>query len=110
MKRPESNDEVLTRTLREWRVTDPLPPRFREQVWSRIEKSERTPSRVFWFDVLAYLERLFAVPKLAISYAVVLLALGLGTGYLAANAQEKRVSDELALRYVQSIDPYQKAK
>jgi len=110
MKPSDSNDKFLSKTLHEWRVNEPLPPRFQEQVWKRIEKEERVPHRSFVLEAMGYLERLFAIPKLAVSYATVLLVLGLTTGYLAANAKEEHLSNELAARYVQSVDPYQKTK
>jgi hypothetical protein len=50
---------------------------------------------------------MFAKPALAAGYVTVLLAVGLTAGYFQGEARQRRVNDELAARYVQSLDPYQ---
>ena len=109
MKTNDSNSEKMSASLRAWKVSEPLPPRFQEQVWSRIERAE--VSRGHWLtDTVAFVERLFARPALAYAYAMLLLTLGLAGGYVAAQQQEARMESQLAVRYVQSIDPYQKVE
>jgi len=108
MKIDDQNDEKLSAALRTWKVSEPLPPRFQEQVWSRIERAEA--SRGVWLtSVIIFVERLFARPALAYAYALLLLTLGLTGGYLTAQQQEFKMETQLAARYVQSIDPYQKS-
>lgn len=109
MKSHDSNNEKMSAALRVWKVSESLPPRFQEQVWSRIARAE--VARGQWLtDAVAFVERLFARPALAYAYAVLLLTLGLTGGYAAAQQQEARMDSQLAVRYVQSIDPYQKAE
>ena len=50
---------------------------------------------------------MFAKPALAVGYVTVLLAADWTAGYLQGEARQHRVNDELAARYVQSLDPYQ---
>ena len=68
-------DAKLRGLLQENRETPALPPRFREGVWSRIEKAERGARRngESWADVvLAWLLR----PRAAFAIAACLLVAG----------------------------------
>lgn len=108
MKSNDPNNEKMSAALRAWKVSEPLPPRFQEQVWSRIERAE--VERGHWLtDAFEFVERLFTRPALAYAYALLLLTLGLTGGYLTAQQQESKMETQLAARYVQSIDPYQKS-
>src|SRR5258706_5159685 len=106
MKNPGNHDE-LPKALKEWRSDARLPPRFQEQVWQRIERAQTQsvhPVRAFidhW--VGAMLPR----PALAASYLAVLLSVGLTAGWAQARRETARVKDELGLRYVRVLDPYQ---
>lgn len=107
MKSNDPNHDKLSAALRAWKVAEPLTPRFQEQVWSRIERAEA--SRGAWLtDAVRFVEHLFARPALAYAYVVLLLTFGLAGGYFTAQQQESRLESQLAARYVQSIDPYQK--
>ena len=109
MNTQQPNEDPLKATLKQWNVSASLPPRFQEGVWRRIEQTEviKQPS---WFANAALLaDRLFARPALAYSYVVVLLAVGLTAGYFKSQQDAEGLRAELASRYVQSIDPYQKA-
>ena len=101
------NDPGLRKVLREWEVKEPLPPRFREQVWQRIARREASPSGPLWLMLANWIGGLFARSSLAVSYVTVLLAAGLLAGYLHARADTTRMSEELGARYVQMLDPYQ---
>ena len=106
---PES-DLSLNKVLRQWTVDAPLPPRFQEQVWQRIERAESAPAMSFHSALALWLQNLLPRPKLAYSYAAVLLALGVVAGAWAAQTQNTRMETSLGSRYLQSIDPYQSSR
>lgn len=102
------DDPNLRRLLSQWRVETPLPPRFQEAVWKRIEAEESTPARVsVWQALVGVTEGLFARPAFAVACVAVFLAVGLGAGWAQAREQTARVDESLSTRYVQSVDPYQ---
>ncbi len=101
------NDEQLRTLLREWKVDAPLPLRFQEQVWQRIERADARPKTALWPALLRLADVLLPRPKLALAYASVLLVVGVAAGSWAAQIQSNRLDAALGLRYVQSVDPYQ---
>jgi hypothetical protein len=103
----KENEMRLEQVLQEWRVTSPLPPRFREQVWQRIDRT--AAAKISISEVLqVWFATAFARPAFAFAYVSVLLALGLALGFVQANRRSAEVSQQLEARYVQSIDPYQR--
>lgn len=104
-RQPE-NEENLDRALRQWTVDAPLPPRFQERVWQRIERPDARPKTALWPVLLGLADLLLPRPRLAFAYAAVLLAAGVGAGSWAAQVQSSRLDAALGLRYVQSVDPY----
>jgi hypothetical protein len=105
MNLPE--DQALSDLLREWKISQPAPPRLREGVWSRIAHAEAQQDSPFAEGLKAWLAGIFAKPAMATGYVTVLLAVGLAAGYFRGEARQHRINDELAARYVQSLDPYQ---
>ena len=106
MKEQHSNptEEALNRMLREWKVEAPIPPRFQDSVWHRIE---RAGAQSFsWRDLLARFSIAITRPTLATSYLAVLLLAGLLGGYLEARSATAHAEAQLSARYVQMIDPY----
>jgi hypothetical protein len=106
MKPENQNDPALSKLLREWKSDTPLPPRFPEQVWQRIaleETAAANPLALFW----KWLIQSAARPSFAVSYATILLLLGLATGLWQAHASSDRAAETLSARYVQMVDPYQ---
>jgi hypothetical protein len=101
-------DDPLKKALGEWHVTTPLPPRFQERVWQRIESAGRMPST--WDGVRAWLDIAFAKPAFAISYVAVLAVVGLSVGFKQAEAKASHMESQLSAQYVQSVDPYQKPR
>ena len=100
------DDRVLSRVLQEWKVASPLPPRFQESVWRRIE--QKAPAQEpAWLEFFSWLRAALSRPALATSYVVLLLVIGSAAGYLRAQAANARADHELSVRYVQMIDPYQ---
>lgn len=106
-RNPKSED-ALDRVLRQWTVTTPLPPRFQEQVWQRIAKTEtRTePAPAPWAALWRLIEVVLPRPKFAYAYLAVLLVTGVAAGSVAAQIKSNRLDSELGMRYVQSIDPF----
>jgi hypothetical protein len=105
----KNSDTNLNRLLQEWRVTSPLPPRFSEQVWKRIERAE-TPAISIGDAVRAWIAMAFARPAFALAYVSVLLVAGLTMGFVQASHKAARWDRQLEARYVQSIDPYQRGQ
>jgi|KBSSwiStaDraftv2_1062776.scaffolds.fasta_scaffold1510902_1 hypothetical protein len=105
----KNNDIELSALLEEWRVTTPLPPRFNEQVWKRIEQVDVT-SASFVDTVREWLFAALARPRFALAYVTALLVLGSSVGLLQANRKAAHWERELQVRYVQSIDPYHKGR
>jgi hypothetical protein len=111
MKKDQSNDREapLKAVLREWEMTAPLPPRFQEQVWRRVERAETAaPPAVSLAGLLSdWIVTLLPRPALATAYVAVLLAAGAGFGWNQARREAARITDQLGARYAQAVDPYQ---
>ena len=112
MKFESENPEPLRKVLREWRVTEPLPPRFLEGVWRSIQQAEAkampATTTTLWSLCKAWLAAALPRPAVATAYLGVLLVAGMATGYWQARQTTARWDNELGARYVQSVDPYQK--
>jgi|SRR5215471_7744475 len=109
MKQREQNepDRWLDNALLAWEVKNPLPPRFREQVWRRIERAEALGPAGLWPGLVRWLNQTLARPSVALSYVTVLLLAGVLAGLLQARVEKTRTVEELSSRYVQVLDPYQ---
>ena len=94
-------DPRLKKLLGEWRVNEPLPPRFQERVWKLIEVADM-PVR----ESKSWFAALFMRPAIATVVATLLLLAGLTAGYLRANHDAARMDEQLAHRYVASMNPY----
>lgn len=106
MNQNEKDDLRLKQLLDDWKVREPLPRRFQERVWQRIEAAESRKTggqATRWTDWLAIL---FARPAFVTACAALLLVAGLATGLWRANHDSARWNNELAHRYVASVDPY----
>ena len=101
------SDEALRQVLRQWKVDAPLPPRFQEQVWRQIERSE-TPVRVpAWSLLWDRLNAALARPSLAVSYVTLLLLTGLMAGYWQVRSARAQTDENMGARYVQLVAPFQ---
>ena len=100
-------DQALHKLLQEWHSDAPLPPRFQENVWHRIERAEAPPSPSIWAVISHWIGTVLPRPALATAYLVVLLAIGATAGWSQARQETARVKDELGQRYVRVLDPYQ---
>jgi hypothetical protein len=103
----DPNDEALRKVLKEWRTDAPLPPRFQEGVWRRIERTQVTTTHSVWKVIAHWIGTVLPRPVLAASYVAILLAVGVTAGWAQAHQETARVKGELAQRYVSTLDPYQ---
>jgi glucose dehydrogenase len=114
MKAKESrqDEEPLRALLKEWKAAPTLPARFQEQVWRRIERSETpvTAGISLWVVLRNWITTMLPRPALAVSYLMVLLAIGATVGWAQARTETNRVGDQLSVRYVRSVDPYQPSR
>ena len=112
MKSESENPEPLRRVMREWHVAEPLPPRFQEGVWRRIQQAEANAAPMATTSGLtlfkAWLAAVLPRPAVAVAYLSVLLVAGMASGYWQARRTTAHLDNELGSRYVQSVDPYQK--
>ena len=96
-------DERLRNLLREERPAPPLPPRFQESVWRRIESAETpaipSPSPFPWLE--QWVERLL-LPRFALASLTALLVAGGLTGALTSAGAAKQQAQE---RYLSSVAP-----
>ncbi|TAK97582.1 MAG: hypothetical protein EPO07_13030, partial [Verrucomicrobia bacterium] len=104
MKEPNSNpeDAKLSALLRESRTTSPLPPRFQEGVWRRIENAEspaRSEVAPSWLDAFA---ALVLRPRFATIAAVLLIMLGVMAGVRAGSESARQAAQA---RYVAVVAP-----
>ncbi|MEI8041648.1 MAG: hypothetical protein WCL11_09580 [Verrucomicrobiota bacterium] len=104
---PMQSDQSLRQTLQQWKVDAPLPPRFQEQVWRRIELSEAQVELPAWLRLWNRLSTALTRPSLAASYVTLLLLSGVLAGYLQAHISRTHASGDMAARYVQMVSPFQ---
>ena len=114
MEPKSENPEPLRKAMREWRVSEPLPPRFQEGVWRKIQQAESsaTPATTItlWLALKAWLASVLPRPAVAAAYVAVLFAVGTASGYWQARSQTSRSHEQWGTRYVQAVDPYQKPR
>ena len=109
-EQPPQNDEPVGKLLHEWKVTTPLPPRFAEGVWRRIDRADTAVNLSLWDAFQHWLSTALPRPAFALAYVTMLLLTGIAAGYWQARGESSRLSGELSTRYVQSVDPYQKPR
>jgi hypothetical protein len=109
MKHDDSTErnERLSHILRRWNVDAPLPPRFTEAVWRRIERRGSLNGVSVWQVLIDWFVRAMDRPALALAYVTVLLLLGLAGGYWQTRQVTTQLDRTLAQRYVQTVDPFQ---
>ena len=105
---PDNHDDTLRSLLKEWRTDIPLPPRFQENVWRRIESAE-VPSSApsVWAVISHWIGNVLPRPALAVSYMTVLLAIGATVGWAQGRGDTAKAKADLGGRYVRALDPYQ---
>ena len=106
-KEPGDHDMALTKLLKEWRTDAPLPARFQDGVWRRIERRQTPAASLVWDIVAGWIGTMLPRPALAAAYVAILLTIGVTTGWTQARQETARVKGELAERYIRVLDPYQ---
>lgn len=94
-----TNDPGLSELLRESRPSPALPPRFRQNVWRRIEDAGAPAETGSWLDVLA---ALILKPRLAFASLTVLILAG---GLLGLHAGNQTVHRTAEARYLAAVAP-----
>ncbi len=95
-------DAKLGALLRESRGALPLPPRFKESVWRRIEDAEaptRATGNLAWLDALA---ALVLRPRFALAAAAVLIVAGATLGVREGN---QMAHQDAQARYLAAVAP-----
>ena len=87
-------NETLSRALAVWRLTPPRNPRFRAEVWSRLEAGQRAPT---W---TGYVRAHGAIVAGALMLAVVL---GAWTGRMQAHERDANARAALVANYVHGL-------
>jgi len=104
---PDKHDKALRNLLREWHTEAPLPPRFQEAVWRRIERAQVPATPSVWDVIAQWVGAMLPRPALAASYVAILLAIGATAGWAQGRQETVRVKGELGERYIHVLDPYQ---
>lgn len=95
----EASDTKLSAFLRESRVSPPLPARFQENVWRRIEDAEAPAKSVSWLDELA---TLVLRPRFACATVATLVLAGV---LLGAHEGTQVAKQDAEARYVALVAP-----
>lgn len=104
MKKQQLNpDEArLGALLRETRATPPLPPRFQENVWRRIDDAARRDIPAGAGNWLNALAGWIVLPRRALAVAAVLVLIGVGLGW---SQGEHLAQQEAQARYLAAVAP-----
>jgi hypothetical protein len=99
---PEPAEERLRELLREARPAPPLPPRFQDAVWRRIERDDAASapaSSPSWLD--RFVERLLR-PRLALAGITALLLVSALAGVLSGAETARQAAQA---RYLSAVAP-----
>jgi len=107
-QKPDERDDALSKVLKEWRVDNSLPPGFQQSVWRKIDQQISTPTSHASIiqSIRAWLDGVATRPRLAASYLAALILVGVSVGWTQGHRDNTRAQNELAERYVRSLDPY----
>ena len=99
----ESNHDRLRALLREARPAPPLPPRFQESVWRRLESAAAPATQIPspFAGLEQWVERLL-LPRFAVASLTLLLVVGGLTGVIAGAGTAKQQAQE---RYLAAVAP-----
>ena len=92
-------DEKLSALLRASRLSPDLPPRFRDNVWHRIEAAATPARSESWLDALALL---LLRPKFAFASVAILLIVG---SLLGVHDGSQIARHDAQIRYLASVAP-----
>ena len=97
-----SDDGRLPTLLRESRPAPPLPPRFQESVWRRIERAQAPGENVSW---AAWLDRAAAWllrPRLALAGVAAMLLVGISIGVVQGGSLAHDLAKQ---QYLAAVSP-----
>lgn len=92
-------DAPISALLRESRVSPGLPPRFRQNVWRRIEDAEAPAKPASWLDAFV---NLILRPRFAVAVAAVLLLAGISAGTLEGRQLARH---DAQMNYLAAVAP-----
>ena len=96
------SDESLRVLLRAARPAPPLPPRFQEAVWRRLEHAQATRETGTWAEWLDRVVAWLLHPRLALAGVTAMLLVGLAIGL----AQGGGLANEMAKQqYLSAVSP-----
>jgi len=95
-----SEDNKLHELLRGSRPAPAPPPRFRQNVWRRIEDAEAPVKSETWLDALA---TLILRPRFALVATTILLLTGIFAGTLEGR---QAVRHDAQMNYLASVAPH----
>lgn len=102
-EQPESKNNSLETLLREARPAPPLPPRFQQAVWRRVETEEPAPVlKPSPFGLLERWAERLLLPPFALASLALLLAAGGLTGFISSTDAVKQQAQE---RYLSAVAP-----
>lgn len=93
------DDAKLSALLRRSRAMPPLPPRFQETVWRRIEDAEAPVKSDTWLEALA---ALVLRPRFALVTAALLVMAG---AVLGARAGDRMARQDAQAQYLSAVAP-----
>lgn len=106
-QRPDNSDAALSKALKHWRVDAPLPPGFRQSVWQKIDRQATAPVHHSIVDLIrTWITGGVSRPHVAATYLAALLLIGITVGWTQGQRDSLRLQNDLAERYVRSLDPY----
>ena len=97
---PHPEDAKLSGLLREARAATPLPPRFQQNVWRRIEDAEAPAGSASWLDALA---ALILRPRFALAAAAALVFVGV---FMGAAEGRQVAQHDAQMNYLASVAPH----
>jgi hypothetical protein len=110
MKRDLSDREGnrLGDLLQSWKVATPLPPRFQERVWSRIDRAEARPvpgPADWWAGLVEFVTRTLRQPLGATAYVSAFLVAGVALGYWGSEHYAQQTEAAWRTAYLHSVTP-----
>ena len=96
----KAEDIQLQSLLRSHRPSPPLPPRFQQNVWRRIEDVEAPANSESWLDAFA---TLILRPRFALAVATAMLLAGVFMGAMDGRQDARH---EAQMNYLASVAPH----
>lgn len=99
----EPNEARLGELLRASRPAPPLPPRFQEAVWRRIERADPAPEALSPWAWLDQFVEMLLRPRVALAGVAILVFFSGLAGVLHGTSMAREAAQA---RYVASVAPY----